>query len=898
MRAKTCLVSILLVLPVLAAAAASPPATLRRFALVAGSNAGNDQTQQLRYAESDARSFAAVLQNLGGVDPKDLLLVLGPDVAHLNDAFRRMSLLVQSAAATDARRELVVYYSGHSDDDGLILGKDHLAWEDLRGEINAVDADVKVAIMDSCSSGSLTRAKGGVSRPAFLFDASSDMEGHAFLTSASAEEAAQESDRIGASFFTHYLVSGLRGAADADSDGVVTLNEAYAFAYQQTLASTEKTQYGPQHPAYDISLTGSGDLVLTDVRDASAGLTVADDMAGRLYVRDTNGNLVVELNKVQGQKVDLGLEPGIYTVLLDSKGARYQADLRVAASQRTLLAQSSMRSVPIDPAVARGPETPAPASAGVAAASGSPASGAPADATQELGNAITSLGNAIGKVVNQAVGAAVQAATNSINAASAQIGNTPTGGTPPPATQGLQPLPPLPALPPPAAGGTSAASGNAAPGTGGATTDTSPPPLSPSTDSQEPAPTTSAAPAPAATALDASGPLEAFHFSLLPEVYPGMFSATSRRVVNLNLLIGSSGSIAGMELGGLANIESSGVRGFQAAGLGNVVLGDVRGFQAAGLINYVRGDISLFQAAGLINMSRGLDGVQAAGMINMDLGDARGAELAGSINFSNMGFTGAQLAGLANVTRMSFAGAQVAGVTNVSLQDVRGAQVSGVFNYAGDSVRGAQISGVANRAGSVHGPQISLVNIAGDITGAQVGLVNIADTVSGTQVGLVNLSRQMHGIPVGLVSIVREGRHDVDTWVDLDGYTSANLTFGASSLYSVITAGWMPSSDPAQWSFGVGLGSRAHLGPLFLDYDLAAIHEMQGAFDWTTFGNFATGSVVPRLRVALGVPLFGALSLELGTTLRIDPVLLYNQVVANALSWAPFTPKLFFGVQL
>ena len=154
-----------------------------------------------------------------------------------------------------------------------------------------------MAILDSCSSGALTRAKGGARRPAFLFDATQDMSGHAFITSSSAAEAAQESDRIGASFFTHYLVSGLRGAADATGDGLVTLNEAYAYAFQETLASTENTQYGPQHPAYDISLTGSGDLVLTDLRAASAVLVIAEEVAGRLYVRDARGALVVELAK-------------------------------------------------------------------------------------------------------------------------------------------------------------------------------------------------------------------------------------------------------------------------------------------------------------------------------------------------------------------------------------------------------------------------------------------------------------------------------------------------------------------------------------------------------------------------------------------------------------------------
>ena len=49
--------------------------------------------------------------------------------------------------------------------------------------------------------------------PPFLRDSSNQVQGFAFLSSSSADEDAQESDRIGASFFTYYFVTGLRGAA-------------------------------------------------------------------------------------------------------------------------------------------------------------------------------------------------------------------------------------------------------------------------------------------------------------------------------------------------------------------------------------------------------------------------------------------------------------------------------------------------------------------------------------------------------------------------------------------------------------------------------------------------------------------------------------------------------------
>ena len=95
------------------------------------------------------------------------------------------------------------------------------------------------------------------------------MRGHAFLTSSAETEAAQESDRIRASYFTHYLISGFRGAADLSGDGKVTLNEAYQFAFNETLGRTVDTKGGAQHPSYDINMSGTGDVVMTDVRQTT-----------------------------------------------------------------------------------------------------------------------------------------------------------------------------------------------------------------------------------------------------------------------------------------------------------------------------------------------------------------------------------------------------------------------------------------------------------------------------------------------------------------------------------------------------------------------------------------------------------------------------------------------------
>src|SRR5215471_19069040 len=92
--------------------------------------------------------------------------------------------------------EVILYYSGHADEQGLLLGSDRYSYRTLRDRLDEIPADVRIAVLDACASGAFTRLKGGKTRPPFLVDQSADMRGHAFLTSSAETEAAQESDRI------------------------------------------------------------------------------------------------------------------------------------------------------------------------------------------------------------------------------------------------------------------------------------------------------------------------------------------------------------------------------------------------------------------------------------------------------------------------------------------------------------------------------------------------------------------------------------------------------------------------------------------------------------------------------------------------------------------------------
>lgn len=337
----------------LRAHAAEPQRTVQRFALVISSNDGGSERVRLRFADSDARAVAEVLEHLGGVQRSDIVLLTDATSARLKEAFDALRERL-SAPRAAARRELFVYYSGHSDERGLLLGDERVGYRDLRRWVDGTRADVRIAVFDSCASGAVIRERGGVRRPPFLSDMSVDARGHAFLTASSADEAAQESDRIRGGFFTHYFLSGLRGAADTSRDGKVTLAEAYQFSYNETLRRTEQIGAKAQHPAYDIQLAGTGDLVLTDVRSTAATLTLEDELAGRVFVRDQSGRLMVELQKEPVYPVTLGLGPGRYRVTLDFDGSNYQTEVVLEQGKTVSLGQSELSLVRQELADARG----------------------------------------------------------------------------------------------------------------------------------------------------------------------------------------------------------------------------------------------------------------------------------------------------------------------------------------------------------------------------------------------------------------------------------------------------------------------------------------------------------------------------------------------------------------
>jgi len=320
-----------------------------RVAIVASASTAAGQAG-LRYAERDADRVASVLRELGSFDRVYQLREARPQV--IRDALAQ----VESEAAHDPKLEVVFYFSGHADDQGLLLGDERLPFAELRSRLETSRAAVRVALLDACFSGSIVRTKGGKEAAGFALDTVEPprVRGAAIIAAGTASELAQESSDIEGSYFTHHFLSALRGAADRDGNGVVTLAEAYQYTYSHTLAATLPSVWGPQHPSYEYRLSGTGDLGMTRVGSERQALSFPSGI-GRTYVISTvNGEVMAELSSQAQGRVRLVLPRGRYRVTAREGQRAWIAEVALESGADTAVERTPFRPLAPELALAKG----------------------------------------------------------------------------------------------------------------------------------------------------------------------------------------------------------------------------------------------------------------------------------------------------------------------------------------------------------------------------------------------------------------------------------------------------------------------------------------------------------------------------------------------------------------
>lgn len=324
----------------------------QRYAVLVGANPGWSSDRPLRYAEDDAERMRDVLVDLGGFSADRVALLRDPDTNEVRATLRDLARNTQGSSEDTL---VFFYYSGHADNEHVHLRGDPLSFKEIRDTLRALPSTIKLAVIDACKSGAFTH-KGASKVDEFEVSVDSPkLSGMVLLTSSGADELSQESRTLAGSVFTHHLVSGLRGAADSNSDKQVTVSEAYHYAYARTRADTATTGT-PQRPSFEYELSGQGELVLAQLKTAkTAKVTIPRGNGTKYVVLDNHDlRLVAEARSEKDREVELVLPPGNYHLKKVLSDKLEVASIVIAAGEAAVADKIAYQDQPLAQGVVKG----------------------------------------------------------------------------------------------------------------------------------------------------------------------------------------------------------------------------------------------------------------------------------------------------------------------------------------------------------------------------------------------------------------------------------------------------------------------------------------------------------------------------------------------------------------
>lgn len=201
----------------------------------------------LRYTDNDAFQIYAFLKSPeGGAIPDDQLALLIDEKATKHNIVNAIRGLFNRADNNDV---ILFYFSGHGvqgaflpvDFDGINNTLEHAELQNLISQSNAKH---KIILADACHSGSIFGFAPGpkIDLSAFYKAFDQTAGGLALIMSSREEEISIESPDIQSGVFSHFLIKALKGMADLDKNGIVTIQELFDFSYNEVRAYTENQQ--------------------------------------------------------------------------------------------------------------------------------------------------------------------------------------------------------------------------------------------------------------------------------------------------------------------------------------------------------------------------------------------------------------------------------------------------------------------------------------------------------------------------------------------------------------------------------------------------------------------------------------------------------------------------------
>jgi len=234
------------------------------WAVVVGIN-DYPRIRKLRYAVNDAKSFYDLLVHNYQIPEENVILLINL-TANLKTLRSTLGTRLKNNAGKDDM--VIIYFAGHGateldvmspDGDGLekyLLPYDAdpndlyasaLPMREIAHIFYRIRSQRLIFIADACYSGasggrtvSFSGMRANIS-DAFL-DRLAGGKGKVIITASSANEVSVEKEELRHGVFTYYLLQGLRGKADADQDGLITVDEAYRYVSDKVTRATGQEQ--------------------------------------------------------------------------------------------------------------------------------------------------------------------------------------------------------------------------------------------------------------------------------------------------------------------------------------------------------------------------------------------------------------------------------------------------------------------------------------------------------------------------------------------------------------------------------------------------------------------------------------------------------------------------------
>ncbi|KFA92103.1 caspase family protein [Archangium violaceum] len=255
----------------------------RRLALLVGVSQFQDtQWRDLRYATKDAEDLASALRDPARGHFDSVRVLSRPEETTRAAILAALRQLRQEATRPDD--VVVVYFSAHgtlardgrgelkrylvtTDASFRAISQTALPMDELKSEFDQLPSRRRLMVLATCHSGSgksllpkeLEAELAGIKSGFYARPLEESSRASMVFAACDWGETAREDEGLRNDIYTHFLIDGLNGAADRNSDGAVTATEAHDHARRRTYAFTQ----GRQRPSAEILEVGADPVVLS-----------------------------------------------------------------------------------------------------------------------------------------------------------------------------------------------------------------------------------------------------------------------------------------------------------------------------------------------------------------------------------------------------------------------------------------------------------------------------------------------------------------------------------------------------------------------------------------------------------------------------------------------------------